>query len=273
MTTYTLNAELCFGVTVAYKGREQLVACTEDPVLPTNIQVPERHTTAVVCLSAVCLLYSVTAAFGNFHVGFMSRVLCSSLPPSRTCTRNQNWWLSSERQQKRKRQEGEEEDGRTSWEEEAKAGGTEGARHSLQPKANHLNIDFKIYSFVQQGVPKGTGEWVWQLWGLAALFQPVQGKRWWWWWPKCHRRGQNSREIQSKTQYFSSVRPQTLHRNEVARIFFCSPHSIFLGNGFCLRFIVSFLGLNVRVQSVRRHTKRLRFQHGNVSEYSQQRSH
>lgn len=127
--------------------------------------------------------------------------------------RNQNWWLSSERQQERKRQEGEEEDGRTDWEEEAEARGTEGAQRLLQLKANHLNIPFKIYSLGQQGVPKGTGEWVWQLWGLAALFQPVQGKRWWRRWPKCHRRGQNSRQIQSKTQHFSSVIPQIQNRN------------------------------------------------------------
>lgn len=31
-----------------------------------------------------CLLHSETAASGNFHVGFMSRGLCSSLPPSLT---------------------------------------------------------------------------------------------------------------------------------------------------------------------------------------------
>lgn len=114
--------------------------------------------TAVVYTSLVCLLYSVTAAAGNFHVGFMSAVLCSfNPPPTSPCPhlhipvlRNQNWWLSSERQQKRKRQEGEEEDSRASWEEEAKAGGTEGARHSQQPKANRLkNIYFNIYSLVQ----------------------------------------------------------------------------------------------------------------------------
>jgi len=57
-------------------------SCLKDPVTLLPPSMPTELYTSLVYNSLVCLLCAVKAGFGNFHVEFMSRVICSFTPPS-----------------------------------------------------------------------------------------------------------------------------------------------------------------------------------------------
>lgn len=145
-------------------------------------------------------IYSNKPVFwgGNFHGKFMSRALRRYQTRRRSC----------ETPQEGERKEGQEEAVRSVREEESEAGRAEGRRRNTTTRvcgaSGHLLFWFMCV--LQPGVPQRAGEWVQQLWRLAAQLQPVPGERRRRRRPERDGRGQDRREVQSEDGTIGALR-------------------------------------------------------------------